>query len=130
MTSETDGPGDGLDETVLEQLVALGVMTKVGHLYLENSRGLIDKGRTAAQRGDFDDVAKIFHTLKSSSAMVGAMALSQLCNQMEAMAHEGNGDECQALLPRLLDSHRKTVDSLETYLMRSQRDQGAVLSTS
>ena len=120
MTSQQNSISPGLDETALEQLVALGVLNKVGTLFLENSRSLIDEGRTATERGDLDTVAIVFHTLKSSSAMVGAAQLSQLSKLMEEMANDRNLNECQVLLCRLLDSHRKTASDLQDYLAQYQ----------
>lgn len=43
------------------------------------------------------------HTLKSSSASVGALALSQRCAEVELLARDGKGDHIGAPLDALLD---------------------------
>lgn len=46
----------------------------------------------AVAAGDTAGLRHAAHTLKSSSASIGAIKLSQLCAEMEAMAREGRTD--------------------------------------
>lgn len=119
MTPERAKSINGLDETVLDQLIALGVLRKACQLYLENSRSLIDEGRAAVQNGHLDEVARVFHTLTSSSAMVGAIELSKLCKRMETIARDGKINECREFLIELLDSHQRAITNLRSYLNKS-----------
>ena len=116
MSSQENPITTSVDVAALEHLSDLGVLSKVGHLYLENSRSLIDEGRAATARGDLDTVARVFHTLKSSSAMVGATELSDLSALMESVANDKNLKECQELISKTVDSHERTVQDLESYL--------------
>ncbi len=54
--------------------------------YLEESAGLVHTITAAAAADNRDLMLRPAHSLKSSSASVGAMALSQLCADMELYA--------------------------------------------
>jgi HPt (histidine-containing phosphotransfer) domain-containing protein len=46
----------------------------------------------ALARGDANGLRHVAHTLKSSSASIGAIKLSQLCAEMESMTRDGQTD--------------------------------------
>ncbi len=50
------------------------------------------------EAGDADGIRHVAHTLKSSSASIGAIKLSGLCADMEAMTRQGH---LQDLAPRI-----------------------------
>jgi HPt (histidine-containing phosphotransfer) domain-containing protein len=52
--------------------------------YLEESSGLVNTIRSGTQAGDLASVLRPAHSLKSSSASIGAMRLSKLCADLEA----------------------------------------------
>ena len=52
------------------------------------------------------------HTLKSSSAMLGAMRVSAICEQIEQMGSAGAAEHVLALSTRLLTELRAAVESL------------------
>ncbi len=85
-----------LDKAALQQLRDLSTLggrdvlgKAIGH-FLENAPGEIDKLSTAREKEDYDDLRLISHSLKSSSANLGAMSLSYLCAELEkaAIAHD------------------------------------------
>jgi len=55
-------------------------------IFLEDTPGLMVNMREAVVRGDADGLRRSAHTLKGSSASVGAMGLSALCQELQAMA--------------------------------------------
>ena len=61
-------------------------------------------GQLAAQRPQADALAvrDIAHTLKSSSASVGALALSQVCADVERRLRDGSAEPATGELDRLL----------------------------
>jgi HPt (histidine-containing phosphotransfer) domain-containing protein len=83
-----------LDQTVLDQLVALGggpdLVARLAQLYLETAPALLQTLQDAAVNDDVGEVKTAAHTLKSSSANVGAKALSDMCQRIEKAAAEGN----------------------------------------
>jgi HPt (histidine-containing phosphotransfer) domain-containing protein len=71
----------------------------------------------ARRRGDMQSIRHVVHTLKSSSASIGALVLSRLCAEIEA----GIRQEAFARLPDLLDG----VDGeLEVVLQALKRQLG------
>ncbi len=57
--------------------------------YLENAPKLIEAIRTAVSCQDAASLQQAAHTLKSSSAALGATTLSQLCQELEAIGQAG-----------------------------------------
>jgi CheY-like chemotaxis protein/HPt (histidine-containing phosphotransfer) domain-containing protein len=51
--------------------------------YLEDSPTLLQQLRQSFEQADLKTLRRITHTLKSSSAMLGALQLAQLCHQLE-----------------------------------------------
>ncbi len=93
-----------LDESVLDTLRTLdaggeqGLVTRVVTTYLESSRQLFEAARHAADAGDAEALARAMHTLKSSSAQLGARRLSLLCKDLEARGRAGSLEDADALL--------------------------------
>lgn len=52
--------------------------------YLEESSGLVTTIQAGTNSGDLASVLRPAHSLKSSSASIGAMRLSKLCADLEA----------------------------------------------
>lgn len=68
------------------------------------------------------------HTLKSSSASLGCLALSESCRQMEAMASEGDAAGTRSLLTQIESQHTEAVAFLAA-LQDSQSTERAADST-
>ena len=83
-----------LDPTGANRLVQR-VMTT----YRSSLNRLLGELTLARARNDVASMRMVTHTLKSSSASVGALALSALCSDAEQAVREGS----LALLPALLD---------------------------
>jgi HPt (histidine-containing phosphotransfer) domain-containing protein len=57
--------------------------------YLEDGEAQLEAMRSAAAAGDIGSIVRPAHSLKSSSANVGAKALEALCRSLEADAGSG-----------------------------------------
>ena len=69
---------------------------ELGHLiglFLGNTARLIADVEEGAAAGDADRVRRAVHTLKSSSANLGATTLSKLCAELERFARDGQVEE-------------------------------------
>ena len=70
----------------------------------------------AARRGaDLADLRLVAHTLKSSSASIGATRLSQVCAQIETTIRTGSGDDLDAQLDAFdaaLDDALRAIERL------------------
>jgi two-component system, sensor histidine kinase and response regulator len=90
---------DVLDRQVLSQLRELEnaddphLVSRVLKLYLDESPKLLEKLKQAVQQNEMREIELMAHTLKSSSANIGATALAGLCSEIHAAI-------------RLLDVHR------------------------
>ncbi len=104
-------PGPVIDPQSIERLRQLdpsgqqGVLDRVLRAYESSLGRHLDDVATALPAGDLDRMARAAHTLKSSSAAVGALTFSQMCAdiehvlrslkvmppapQVEALIHEG-----------------------------------------
>jgi HPt (histidine-containing phosphotransfer) domain-containing protein len=54
--------------------------------------------KEARERGDMQGIRHVVHTLKSSSASIGALALARICAEIETSIRNGTVDD---LAPRL-----------------------------
>jgi CheY-like chemotaxis protein/HPt (histidine-containing phosphotransfer) domain-containing protein len=95
-TRAPTGEGAPLEATVLEDLRALGkgetpdLFSRVVDAYLESSSQLARSLRDALTAKDPDAMARAAHTLKSSSAQVGARRLAALSKELEALGRAGS----------------------------------------
>ena len=71
--------GEGGEE-VLQEIVAV---------FLDDAPSVIEEQRAAAAASDWPTLDRAAHTLKSSSATIGARDLSALCQRLEADARGG-----------------------------------------
>jgi len=112
-----DGPADAAapahDATVLDaaalanlsQLDPTGankLMHRVLTTYRSSMARLLAQLTQARAQGDAGAMRLVAHTLKSSSASVGALALSALCGDAERALREGRLDAVPALLDQLV----------------------------
>ena len=92
---------DENDETVidcsaLEQIMAIdpdngqSLLNGIIDTFCDDGAELVDSLLVAANADDMDGVASVAHSLKSSSASVGAMRLSNLSRNLEASARSND----------------------------------------
>jgi signal transduction histidine kinase/DNA-binding response OmpR family regulator len=85
----------------LEETAGSGLLARTVATYVESSSGLASQARDALQAGDAKSLARAAHTLKSSSAQLGALRLSSLCKELEARARAGSIEDCEALMTEI-----------------------------
>lgn len=106
-TGEPSAPVVVLDEAALNQIRALqrpgrpSVLTRVVRLYLDDSPRLIKALQEAVREGDAMALQKGAHTLKSSSANLGAMELASLCRELETLGREAHLENTLPLMKQL-----------------------------
>jgi CheY-like chemotaxis protein len=93
--SSGDGADKGsIDREVLNTIRALqrqgkpDLLRRVINIYLEDSLKLLEALRQALSQGDGVGLKRQAHSLKSSSANVGALQLAELCKELEAKGEE------------------------------------------
>ena len=83
-----------LDERVLKDILAMerngarDLLRRLVTTYAQSSATLIEAAEQAFERQDAAAVAQALHTLKSSSANLGAVRFSRACGQIEALARQ------------------------------------------
>jgi len=87
-----------LDEEVLRELREIMDDDYLGLLrtYLRNAPQLVAQVRAAITQSDVEAMVLPVHSLKSSSANVGALQLSELARETERLARGGNLAEAEA----------------------------------
>jgi len=107
-----------LDHSVLDELrVSIGgdeefVRDLVG-TYLAEEPTNLDQIMAAAHSGDAEAIVRPAHTLKSSSAAIGAARLSAISRQIEFAGREGRTDELAALADQAGTTWAATVAALK-----------------
>lgn len=75
-------------------------------------KALEDLELAAATQG-FDRLSALAHSLKSSSANLGASAIASYCRKLERVAAERHSDEAKALVDAIVKSFARLRDELQ-----------------
>ncbi len=112
-------PPEQLDPQVIEQLRQLSnrrghdVLGKVAKVFLEETPGLLQRLHEGVASGSTETVKQIAHSLKSSSANLGAMQLMRLCAELEAAARAGEEDLVRQLFSTLQPIATESLNAVE-----------------
>lgn len=96
------GTDEMFDAAALEALLDMiggdaAALSELIESFLEEGPGLLARIEQAAGGGDAETLRQAAHTMKSSAADFGAMELSRLCREMEALGRAGRADGATAL---------------------------------
>jgi signal transduction histidine kinase/DNA-binding response OmpR family regulator/HPt (histidine-containing phosphotransfer) domain-containing protein len=126
LADPTPKPDDSvLDLTVLaffqQEMGEMGseVVAELIDCYLTEAPALVQSIRTAINQQNLKEVQRVAHGLKASSASLGAMGLSQLCQELETMALSAPFDQSAAIAARLESAYK----GVEAALKHEQRYQ-------
>jgi len=114
--------GDSLDKTTIDYLKSLrrgdgpSVLERAVGMYLENAPTVLEELRRAVAGGDASAVWKIAHSLKSSSASLGAKQLAQHIGDMEGRARQNDLVEADSRLVRIETEFQKVSSALRETL--------------
>ena len=75
------------------------LVTQMIRLFLENAPTRLEQVRNGLSEGGLAEAERGVHSLKSSAANVGAVAVSRIANEMEERASDGDTVALEALLP-------------------------------
>jgi HPt (histidine-containing phosphotransfer) domain-containing protein len=73
----------------------------------------------AATKGDGAALRRAAHTFKSTSALMGALGLSELCKELERLGKEGKLEKMEGLLAEVEKEYRRVTGALEKELQNS-----------
>jgi len=105
---------DALDELRrMEAEAGGGLLRKVLGVYARSSSGLVDALVAAIGARDGDGVVRAAHSLRSSSANVGALALARLCSGIEGMIETRSFDAAQREVLALAREHDRVSAAIQ-----------------
>jgi two-component system sensor histidine kinase/response regulator len=110
-----------IDRNALDIIASLqppgsdNILRKVISLYLDSSPALMRSVREAIEGTDFDAVHRAAHTLKSSSASLGALAFPGICMDLERMGRDKTLVGAKDRLPALEHEYERVRDFLERH---------------
>lgn len=111
-----------LDEASLQRLHELDpegtnqVVERVLRAYEGSLQRLLPQAAQAMREGDHDGVRHVVHTLKSSSASVGALELSRRCGELENRLRAQQFDDFAALMGGLDAEGRRVLAAVQAAL--------------
>ncbi len=105
---------DVLDlETGIRNTGSHNTYLAMSKLFISDTLSVIHNIENAAEEDNYEDAIRFCHSLKSMSAIIGASALQQSCQQGE------NSPNCQgilSILPQIKETASEVIDSLRSYL--------------
>lgn len=113
-----------LDAAAIDAVLSLdpdgsaGLFGRLRELYVTDSQQLLVALESATAAGDVEAAAKAAHTLKSSSANLGATRVAELAAKMEAEARGGQLQETIRQLTELRAAHANALDALNAVAER------------
>ncbi|HOC66484.1 MAG TPA: Hpt domain-containing protein [Methanothrix soehngenii] len=125
MTEGYEVFGNALDRSVLASLRELqddgdpDIVAEVGGLFLEHSPQKIAAILKAVENGDAKGLQTAAHSLKSSSAYVGAMRLSELSRELEMMGRSQVMDGAEEKAEKLNREYKQVMMELDAEIQRS-----------
>ena len=103
LTELKEMAGEGADEFILEIVKS----------YLEDTPKLLRSLQQGIEEGDGELFKRSAHSLKSSSALVGAHTLSELAKELEFLDYAGTTVEISALLSQAMNEFRRVKEALQ-----------------
>jgi HPt (histidine-containing phosphotransfer) domain-containing protein len=111
-----------LDPQALDKLRMLdpggsaGILARVLRTYEGSLGRLMQQFDAAAETEDFATLRHVAHTLRSSSASVGAMAMAQVCGTVEALARDGQGQALKPAVREMQHESRRAAEAVRAML--------------
>lgn len=107
----------------LDSANGIGVLQKLLPVYLKSLPKYLDQIEHAFESSDNIQLARAAHTLKSSTVMIGADALADLCHQLENLANDNQMDAVALRLDSLRHECAQVIAVLEKLLEEYHQQQ-------
>ncbi|MDJ0940455.1 MAG: response regulator [Woeseiaceae bacterium] len=120
MNIQTVSQPPAIEEKALKEIASLDpdngntLVVSIINTYLASSAPLMDELAEAADALDADTLGRVAHSMKSSSANVGAMQLSKLLADIESTARGGDVESIDETVRAALSEQQRVVAELET----------------
>ena len=110
---------DVLDSAIIDQLLSFyqgersAKLVRLIDLYRQTSSQTIDELRSASANQDHEAIAFAAHKLKSPSGNLGAVALSDLLNDLEIAVRDQSFADCTTLLQKIEVEYSRVLETLD-----------------
>jgi CheY-like chemotaxis protein/HPt (histidine-containing phosphotransfer) domain-containing protein len=111
-----------IDVKALNQIRALqrpnapNVVHKIINSYLHDAPQLLEAARQAIAQNDSSTLYRTAHSLKSTSASLGALTLAGLCKELEAIGRAQTTDKADTLLVAIEHEYTQVQEALKAEL--------------
>jgi HPt (histidine-containing phosphotransfer) domain-containing protein len=105
----------------LERFGGQRLLNEMIALFLRSAPERLSAAAAGVAAGDASATENALHALKASSAQLGALRLSRLCDEGEAIARSG----ALASIAELIDAGRRELDLVEAWLNRVRTERPA-----
>lgn len=95
------------------------LLQKLVHLYQEESPQLISEIAEGIDNSDVGQIHASSHSLKSTSAALGATQLAEFAREIERMARDSDITNALDILHQIQSEHEKVMDKLEALISDS-----------
>jgi HPt (histidine-containing phosphotransfer) domain-containing protein len=130
----SDASAPSMDGEVLdrlcEELDDPSLVVTVVATYRRELPGRVSGIEAAARSSDYEELGAIAHTLKSTSAAIGAERLAELCRDLEQQARTGpDGTSFEPLLAQIVAESDRVELALDDEVARLQSGPEAVVDS-
>ena len=111
-----------IDTKALDQIRALqrpnapNIVHKIINSYLKDAPQLLEVARQAIAQNDASTLYRTAHSLKSTSATLGALNLAALCKELEAIGRAQTTARADTLLVAIEREYTHVQEALKTEL--------------
>jgi two-component system, sensor histidine kinase and response regulator len=105
--ADSDADSDAVDDTVLDAFrewsadEGPSLVTQLVDAYLADTPARVARLRVAVEAADVDGLREVAHSLRSSSAFVGARRLASMCESLETLGRVDVGSQAPATLDHI-----------------------------
>ncbi|MBL0699751.1 MAG: response regulator [Desulfosarcina sp.] len=89
------------------------ILNKVIGLYLESSPDLIQSIKESVRQGNSSLLHEAAHSLKSSSANLGAMRMAAICKELENMGRNARSADATSLINAVATEYKQVTNALQ-----------------
>ncbi len=95
------------------------MVAELAYLFLEDAPQLLKTLRNALANGNGEEAQRAAHTLEGTSASLGAIRLSQLCEKLEASLPTSSPEELKTMLEQVETAYVQVKLALQTFVAES-----------
>jgi CheY-like chemotaxis protein len=116
-----------LDGAALQNLLSLvggefAFLAELIDSFLEDAPQMLEDLGRYLEEGDAAGVQRIAHSLKSNAADLGAVALGELCKELESASRAGGLDGADDLVSQIVDEYDRLAGALRTVRRQGSLD--------